>query len=111
MTPVCSGVWRGCSKPRGSGQGRTPPAAATTNRRLTTLIHRPVPRVPCGFHRPIIQYFNYLKDGREKDPLTVKQVKVELHPKIAALTNLARRWDDDMRRLEDRRAMMTPEQR
>jgi phage terminase small subunit len=62
---------------------------------------------------------DYYVDGKGENALRVKKVKVKLHPKITALTSLARLFgwivdgrspDDDVRRIEERLRMMTPEQ-
>ena len=65
---------------------------------------------------------DYYTEGKGKDALRVKRVKVKLHPKVVALEKLARMFgwivdgrylqqDDELARLTQRLAAMTPEQR
>ena len=65
---------------------------------------------------------DYYTEGKGKDALRVKRVKVKLHPKVAALEKLARMFgwivdgrylqqDDELAKLTARIANMTPEQR
>ncbi len=65
---------------------------------------------------------DYSTEGKGKEALRVKRVKVKLHPKVAALEKLARMFgwivdgrylqqDDELVKLTARLAKMTPEQR
>ena len=65
---------------------------------------------------------DYYTEGKGKNALRVKRVKVKLHPKVAALEKLARMFgwivdgrylqqDDELVKLTARLAAMTPEQR
>ena len=65
---------------------------------------------------------DYYIEGKGKEALKVKRVKVTMHPKVAALEKLARKFgwivdgrylqqDDELVKLTARLAAMTPEQR